>query len=90
MEMIAAVTIQSESFNYPLFGSLMQGSPRQHWGMFSPTLLPSFPYFPPVICKLWAVNPARGRQGQWSLFHLPRCVGGMALGLLPDCSDSTS
>lgn len=25
-----------------------------------------------------------------SLFYLPRCVGEVALGLLPDCSDSTS
>lgn len=46
--------------------------------------------FLPVICKRWAVNPARRRQGRWSLFCLPRCVGGKVLGLLPDSSDSTS
>jgi hypothetical protein len=46
--------------------------------------------FSSVICKLWAVNPARGRQGQWSPLYLPRCVGGMALELFPPCSGFTS
>lgn len=90
MEITFAITVQSVSFNYPLSGSLVQGSPCQRWGMFSPTSLPSFSIFSPVICKLQTVNSAGKRQGQWCpaftfVAVWEGCFSGFSLSSFPAC-----
>lgn len=92
MEMIAAVTFQVQASITHSLGLWCREAHVSTGECSLPHHYPAFHPAPPpqVICKLWAVNPAGEEAGAVSLFYLPRCVGEVALGLLPDCSDSTS